>query len=468
MKTVHKDLLVIGGGPGGYTAAFRAADLGRDVTLIEKEPVLGGVCLNEGCIPSKTLLHAVEVMEEAEKLKSAGITFNTPGIDLKKLAEHKNRVVKTLTTGLAGLASARKVELIKGTAEFIDSKQILVRTADGDLTITFTDMIIAAGSRPVTLPSVPYEEEGIWDSRDALEIKRIPNELVVVGGGIIGLEMAAVYHGLGAGVRIIEMAEELIPPCDDDLKAPLILKIKKKYRGIHTSSRVVNITPREKGFHIQAKGPDIPEKILADAVLIAVGRRANSDQLGLENTDIDRDDRGFIITDSRQRTSSRGVYAIGDITGNPMLAHRAVHQGKVAAETACKHPSAFTPLGIPSVAYTNPEIAWVGLTEKEAKIKKIDYHKSAFPWKASGRALSAQAPEGVSKILFDPGTGRLLGAGITGKNAGELIGEAVLALEMGALAGDIGGSIHPHPTLSETFALAAEKEEGRLTDLLND
>lgn len=467
MKELTRDFVVLGGGPGGYSAAFRAADLGRSVTLIEKEEILGGVCLNVGCIPSKSLLHLVEVMEDAADISSAGITFPKAEIDLDKIRSHKGTVVETLTGGLDGLCKARKVERITGTGTLASDSSLIVQTKDGELNISFTDLIIAVGSRPVQIPKIPYDDERVWDSTKALALTEIPKRMLIIGGGIIGMEMAAIYHGLGSEITIVEMTDSIIPPADKDLKQPLLKRIKKQYAAIHTSTKVTQVTASKDGLTANLEGAKAPEKVETDVVLVAVGRKVNSDVIGIDHTSIEMNKRGWIAVDEKQRTNVPHVYAIGDVTGDPMLAHRAAHQGKVAAEVASGKPSAFTPMGIPSVAYTQPEIAWIGLTEQEAKEKDIPFKKASFPWQASGRALSAMATQGVSKALFDPETGRILGAGITGKHAGELIGEAILALEMGAVAEDIALTIHPHPTLSETFALAAELAEGTATDTLN-
>jgi dihydrolipoamide dehydrogenase len=467
MKELERDLVVLGGGPGGYSAAFRAADLGRAVTLIEKEDILGGVCLNVGCIPSKALLHLTEVMADAEELSSAGVVFQKADVDLKKVRSHKESIVGTLTGGLDGLCKARKVERITGEGMFESDSVLVVKTKDEELKISFKDLIIAVGSRPVQIPGIPYEDERIWDSTKALALAEIPKRMLIIGGGIIGLEMAAIYHGLGSEITIVEMTDSIIPPADKDLKQPLLKKIKKQYSAIHTSTKVTQVKATKKQLTVRLEGEKAPSEVEADVVLVAVGRKVNSDAIGIDKTSIEMNKRGWIVTDEKQRTNVAHVFAIGDVTGDPMLAHRATHQGKVAAEVATDLPSAFTPMGIPSVAYTQPEIAWIGLTELEAKERNIPYKKASFPWQASGRALSAMATNGVSKALFDPETGRLLGAGITGKNAGELIGEAILALEMGAVAEDIALTIHPHPTLSETFALAAELAEGTATDTLN-
>ncbi len=465
MRQITRDLVVLGGGPGGYTAAFRAADLGRTVTLINKHFTLGGVCLNVGCIPSKTLLHVSGVLKQAEKLKSIGVEFSSPTIDLDRVRSHKEQVVETLTSGLDQLCSARSVERITGTGTFATDRTLRISTADEELEITFTDCIIAVGSRPVRIGGIDHEDSRIWDSTDALSLKEIPRRLTIIGGGIIGLEMAEIYHGLGSEITIIEMMKELIPAADKDLKRPLVMATKKAYVAIYTSTKVLGIDTSGKSLSISLEGKKAPRTIESDAVLIAVGRRPNTDIIGIEHTSLTLDERSFIVTDEKQIAAPH-IYAIGDAVGNPMLAHKATHQGKVAAEVASGRPSAFTPAGIPSVAYTSPEIAWVGLTEKEAKEQGIAYEKGSFPWRASGRALSEQATEGMSKVLFDKNHGRIIGAGITGSHAGELISEAVLAIEMGAVAEDIAKTIHPHPTLSETFGLSSEIVDGSITDIL--
>lgn len=467
MQEKKADLVVLGGGPGGYSAAFRAADLGRKVTIIEKDAMLGGVCLNVGCIPSKTLLHLAEVIEEAEKLAPLGVSFGKPTFDLEKIRAHKDSVVTTLTGGLDALCKARKVERIVGVGTFISDTALSVKTGKEELKLTFTDLVIAVGSRSVQIPGIPYEDERVWDSTKALALTHIPKRLAIIGGGIIGLEVATMYHALGSKITIIEMMDSLIPPADRDLKQPLVRKLKKQYDAIYTSTKVEKVEATKDHLVLFLKGDKAPATIEADAVLVAVGRKANSDGLALENTTIKKNERGWIEVDKKLRTNVEHVFAIGDVVGEPMLAHKSSHQGKVASEVACGLPSAFTPMGIPSVAYTNPEVAWIGLTETEAKGKGISFKKGSFPWMANGRALSAVASEGVSKALFDEKTGRLLGAGICGKNAGELISEAVLALEMGSVAEDIALSIHPHPTLSETFAVTAELAEGIATDTLN-
>ncbi len=464
---MEKDLIVLGGGPGGYTAAFRAADLGRTVTIINEYPALGGVCLNVGCIPSKTLLHLSEVIEEAEVLRDKGVLFQSPQIDLDAVRSHKDSVVSSLTTGLAGMAKARKVEVIQGTGRFVSNTELSVKSDDEEVLLTFKDLIIATGSRPVQIPLGDPDDERIWDSTDALALRRVPEHLLIIGGGIIGLEMADVYHTLGSKITIVEMLEEIIPAADRDLKQPLLKKIRAQYEGIYTQTKVVDIRSGNDSLEVVLEGEKAPASVPCDAVLVSVGRRANSDTIGLENTGIKVKERGWIEVDEMMRTSVDGIYAIGDVTGDPMLAHRATHMGRVASEVASGHKAAFTPLAIPSVAYTHPEIAWIGLSETEAKQKGIAYTKGSFPWQASGRALSEVSTAGVSKALFDEKTGRLIGAGIAGKHAGELIGEAVLALEMGATAEDLSLTIHPHPTLSETFAVASELALGTATDMLN-
>ncbi|NCC90810.1 MAG: dihydrolipoyl dehydrogenase, partial [Spirochaetia bacterium] len=444
MQEKKTDLLVLGGGPGGYSAAFRAADLGRKVTIIEKSSVLGGVCLNVGCIPSKTLLHLAQVIEEAEQLAPLGVSFGKPSFDLEKIRAHRDSVIQTLTSGLDSLCKARKVERIEGVGTFLSDTELKVVTDKEELKLTFEDLIIAVGSRSVQIPGIPYDDERIWDSTKALALTHIPKRLAIIGGGIIGLEVATMYHALGSEITIIEMLDSLIPPADRDLKQPLVKKLKKQYAGIYTSTKVEKVEAKKEGLTLHLKGEKAPQTIEADAVLVAVGRKVNSDRIGIENTSIKLNARGWIEVDKKLRTNVPHVFAIGDVVGDPMLAHKSSHQGKVASEVASGHAAAFTPLAIPSVAYTNPEVAWIGLTEQEAKEKGIAFKKGSFPWMASGRALSSLASDGVSKALFDEKTGRLLGAGICGKNAGELISEAVLALEMGAVALDIGLSIHPH------------------------
>lgn len=463
-ETKKYDVVVLGGGPGGYTAAFRAADLGLSVCLVEKSDRLGGVCLNVGCIPSKTLLHAATVIEEAVEIADFGVDFTEPKIDLEKMLAKKDGVIKQLTSGLDGLCKARKITILTGKGVFKDKENLLVTTPDGEQNVQFGNVIIATGSYPFMLPSIP-EDSRIWDSTAALELRTVPKRFLIIGGGIIGLEMAQIYSALGSEITIVEMMEQIIPPADKDLVQPLFLKLKKKYT-ILTNTKVTEVTVADKGIKVSLEGKDVPDKAEFDAVLVAVGRKPNSSDMGFETVGLKMDERGFVQVNERQETNVPHFYAIGDVVGEPMLAHKATHEGKVAAEVIAGHKSAFGAMTIPSVAYTNPEVAWMGLTEKEAKAQGIDFDKGKFPWGASGRALSAGAASGVTKVLFDKKTGRIIGAGICGQNAGELIHEAVLALEMGANAEDISLTVHAHPTLAETFAFAAEIVDGSITDVL--
>jgi len=460
------DLVVLGGGPGGYTAAFRAADLGLSVLLVEKEERLGGVCLNVGCIPSKTLLHAAKIIEQSRQLEGKGLSFDPPRVDTAALGAHRDEVVGKLTGGLAGLARARKVKILKGTGTLTGPRSLLVDTGGGTVEVPFKNLIIAVGSRPFRLPNLP-EDPRIWDSTDALALRSIPKRFLILGGGIIGLEMATVYRALGSEISVVEMKDQLIPPADADLVKPLYRKLKKEYKEILLSTQVTGVTAGPEGLKAAMNGPDGEILREYDAILVAVGRRSNGDLIGAEAAGLVPDRRALLQVNEKMETSVPGIYAIGDVTGDPMLAHRAVHQGKTAAEVIAGHKAAFTPLTVPSVAYTHPEIAWMGLTERQAREQGIPYERAEFPWAASGRALSVLASEGFTKVLFDPETRRILGAGIIGENAGELISEAVLALEMGADWTDISLTIHPHPTLSETFGLAAELAEGTITDIQN-
>jgi len=458
------DLAVLGGGPGGYTAAFRAADLGLSVCLIGQNDNLGGVCLNVGCIPSKTLLHGAAIIEEAREAAKFGITFSEPEVNLDQLREHKIKIITQLTGGLDQLCKARKITRIVGKGEFKDREKLLVHHKDSDLIVQFKNCIIATGSHPVKLPGIP-DDDRIWDSTDALDLKYIPKKLLIIGGGIIGLEMAQIYSALGSEITIVEMLNHLIPPADKDLVQPLFLKLKKRYK-IFTKTKVINIEAQKSGIKASFEGPKAPESDKFDAVLVAVGRRPNNDGFGRENIKLELNKKGFIPVDNQQKTSVNGIYAIGDAIGNPMLAHKSTHEGKVAAEVISGKKTVFEPMTIPSVAYTNPEIAWMGKTEKEVKEQGIEYVSGKFPWGASGRALSSDAATGATKVLFDKESGRIIGAGICGQNAGELIHEAVLALEMGADAEDISRTVHAHPTLAETFAFAAEIVDGSITDIL--
>jgi dihydrolipoamide dehydrogenase len=464
-STIHAEVVVLGGGPGGYTAAFRAADLGKQVVLIERYPVLGGVCLNVGCIPSKALLHMAQVIHELDDFEKHGISYGKPTFDIDKIRSWKESVSKGLNDGLARLVKQRKVTLLTGVGQFTSSNSIEVKSDTETKTVTFDQAIIAAGSTPTKIPSFPHDDPRLWDSTDALELKTIPKKLLIVGGGIIGLEMATVYHALGSEISVVELMEQIIPGCDNDLVTPLYRHIKKQYKNIWLNTKVVGIEAHKKGLQVSFEGKDAPASEQYDAVLVAVGRRPNGKKIAAELAGVNVDEAGFINVDKQQRTNVAHIFAIGDIVGNPMLAHKAVHEGKVAAEVAAGHKSAFDALTIPSVAYTDPEVAWMGLTENQAAEQGIAYDKAVFPWAASGRSLSIGRKEGLTKIICEKDTGRVLGAGIVGTNAGELIGEAVLALEMGADAEDIGLTIHPHPTLSETFAFAAEMITGTITDL---
>lgn len=418
-SSLHAEVVVLGGGPGGYTAAFRAADLGRQVVLVERYPVLGGVCLNVGCIPSKALLHAAKIIQEAQEASNFGLNFGTPSIDLEKLREWKDKVVKTLTTGLAGLAKQRKVTVVTGVGRFSSDRSLTVETAEGPRTISFDHAIIAAGSQPVRIPGFPHDDPRMMDSTDALELAEVPKRLLIIGGGIIGLEMATVYHALGSRITVVELMDQIIPGCDADLVKPLYQRIKKQYENIFLKTKVTRIEAKSEGLQAYFEGDEgAPESDLFDRVLVAVGRKPNGHLIGAENAGVKVDEKGFIPVDECQRTNVPHIYAIGDIVGNPMLAHKATHEGKVAAEVISGERTAFQALTIPSVAYTDPEVAWMGLTETQAKAQGIAYDKAAFPWAASGRALGIDRKEGMTKILCDKETRRILGAGIVGPNAG--------------------------------------------------
>jgi dihydrolipoamide dehydrogenase len=460
------EVLVLGGGPGGYTAAFRAADLGQRVVLVDREPALGGVCLNVGCIPSKALLHAAKVIAETKEMSENGITFGAPAIDLDKLRAWKEGVVGRLTGGLAGLAKQRKVTTIRGYGRFTSPHQLQVELAEGGTTtVGFEQAIIAAGSEAMTLPFVPASDPRVIDSTGALELSEVPGRLLVIGGGIIGLEMACVYHELGAKITIVELLDQLIPGTDKDLIGPLTKRITRAYENIYVKTKVTGVQARPEGLMVSFDGPKAPATDTFDRILVAVGRSPNGKLIGAEQAGVVVDDRGFIGVSKQMRTNVPHIFAIGDVVGQPMLAHKAMHEGKVAAEVIAGKNSFFDARAIPSVAYTDPEVAWAGVTENEARAAGVTYGKGVFPWAASGRSLTLGRSEGLTKMLFDEATGRLIGCGITGPNAGDLIAEAVLAIEMGADAADIALSIHPHPTLSETVALAAEAFEGTITDL---
>ena len=464
-STTHAEVLVLGGGPGGYTAAFRAADLGKQVVLVERYPVLGGVCLNVGCIPSKALLHAAQIIHEAEAMAEHGVSFGKPEIDLDKIRGWKESVSLSLNQGLGKLAKQRKVIVIHGVGKFAGANSLIVENDDGPQTITFDNAIIAAGSQPTKIPGFPHDDSRVWDSTDALALQSVPENLLIVGGGIIGLEMATVYHALGSKISVVELMDQIIPGCDKDLVTPLQRKIKKQYDNLWLKTSVKAMEANDAGIKVCMEGKDAPESAMFDAVLVAVGRRPNGKLIDADKAGVTVDERGFIPVDKQGRTNISHIFAIGDIVGNPMLAHKATHEGKIAAETIAGHKAGFDALTIPAVAYTDPEVAWMGLTENQAKEQGVEYNKAAFPWAASGRSLALGRNEGITKIITDKASGRVLGAGFTGPGAGELVAEAVLALEMGADVTDISLSIHPHPTLSETFAFAAEMIEGTITDL---
>jgi dihydrolipoamide dehydrogenase len=463
---VHAELLVLGSGPGGYTAAFRAADLGLKVVLVERYPSLGGVCLNVGCIPSKALLHAAKVISEAEEMGHSGIRFGKPKVELDALRGWKDSVVGKLTGGLKGLAKGRKVTVVEGRGTFVGPNMVKVEGKDGETTVSFDQAVIAAGSEPVKLPFIPHDDPRVIDSTGALELDGIPKRLLVIGGGIIGLEMACVYDALGSKVTVVELMDQIIPGADKDLVKPLHKRIEGRYEAIHLGAKVTAVEAMKTGLKVSIEGKGGAFDDVFDKVLVAVGRRPNGKGLGLEAVGVTVDERGFVPVDGQMRTNVAHVFAIGDVVGQPMLAHKAVHEGKVAAEVAAGHKRAFDARVIPSVAYTDPEVAWVGLTETEAKAQGVKYAKGVFPWAASGRSLSIGRDEGMTKLLFDPETDRVIGGGIVGPSAGDLIAEVAVAIEMGADATDIGQTIHPHPTLSETVNFAAEMFEGTITDLM--
>ncbi len=462
---IQAEVLVLGGGPGGYTAAFRAADLGKQVVLVERYPALGGVCLNVGCIPSKALLHVAQIIHEVDEFEQHGLNYGKPTLDIDKIRAWKESVSNSLVDGLARLVKQRKITLIQGTGRFTSERMVEVKTETGIQNVSFDQAIIAAGSHPTKIPVFPNDDPRLWDSTDALQLKEIPKKLLIVGGGIIGLEMATVYHAFGSEISVVELMDQIIPGCDNDLVTPLYRRIKKQYKNIWLETRVTSIEKHDDGLKVSFEGKSAPESALFDAVLVAVGRKPNGKLIGAELAGVNVDELGFIAADKQQRTNVPHIFAIGDIAGNPMLAHKASHEGKVAAEVASGLKAGFDALTIPAVAYTDPEVTWMGLTENQAKQQGIDYDKAVFPWAASGRSLSLGRKEGLTKILCEKETGRILGAGMVGPNAGELISEAVLALEMGADAEDIGLTVHPHPMLSETFAFAAEMITGSITDL---
>ncbi len=462
MKALKTEVVVLGSGPGGYSAAFRAADLGKKVILVERYETIGGVCLNVGCIPSKALLHAAKVLEEAEEFAEFGIDFGKPKVDAEKLRNWKSKIVKKLTGGLQMLAKQRKVEIITGYGEFTSPTQLKV---GDDVTIDFEQAIIAAGSQPVKLPFLP-EDPRIMDSTGALELEDVDCEMLVLGGGIIGMEMATVYNALGSKITVVEMADGLIPGVDKDIVKPLLNRVKKRYKDILVSTKVTKVEAKKDGLWVTFEGANAPDKPQRfDRFLSAVGRTPNGLKIAADKAGVNVDERGFIAVDKQLRTNVPHIFAIGDIVGQPMLAHKAVPEGRTAAEVIAGKKHYFEPKTIPSVAYTDPEIAWCGVTETEAKAQGIAYEKGVFPWAASGRSLALNRDEGVTKLLFDKDH-RVIGAGIVGPNAGDLISEVCLAIEMGCDAEDISLTVHPHPTLSETIMMATEMFEGTITDLI--
>ncbi|PWB65426.1 MAG: dihydrolipoyl dehydrogenase, partial [Betaproteobacteria bacterium] len=468
---LHAEVLVLGAGPGGYTAAFRAADLGKKVVLVERYPTLGGVCLNVGCIPSKALLHAAKVIADAADMANHGVSFGAPKVDLEALRKFKDGVVGKLTKGLASLAKARKVTVVQGKAQFASPHSIEVETKEGRKVVSFDHCIIAAGSQSARIPGLPYDDPRLMDSTGALELKDVPKRLLIIGGGIIGLEMATVYDALGSKVTVVEFMDRLIPGADPDIVKPLAKRIEKRYERILLKTKVAKIEALEDGLRATYESADgtspAPEPEVFDRVLLSVGRRPNGKNIAAEKAGVTVNERGWIPVDGQMRTNVPHIHAIGDIVGEPMLAHKATHEGKLAAEViAGLAHHAWEARTIPSVAYTDPEVAWMGLSEPEAKARGVEYEKAVFPWAASGRAIGMGREEGLTKILFEKGSRRILGAGIVGLNAGELIAETVLALEMGADAEDIGLTIHPHPTLSETVFFGAEIAEGSITDMM--
>ena len=465
-EILHAEVVVIGAGPGGYAAAFRAADLGKQVILIDKDEALGGVCLNRGCIPSKALLHLAKVIGDAKALEHSGVTFGDPELDLDKIRNWKESVVSKLSKGITQLAKARNVQVIQGLATFDSHTQLSITSENGQQTLTFENCIIGTGSVAAGIPGFPTDHPRIINSTGALKLENIPKQLLEIGGGYIGLEMGSAYNALGSQVTVVEFMPFLLPGADEDLVKPLARKLKKSFESIYLSTKVAKIEPNNEEVTVHFKGTAGKEySKVYDTVLVSVGRKPNTSNLGLENAGISLTERGFIPVNEKRQTEISNIYAIGDITGDPMLAHKATHEGKVAAEVIAELPSAFEPAVIPAVIFTDPEIAWAGPTENELKEKNIPFEKGEFPWAASGKALALNRIEGKTKLLFDPETKKIISAGIVGPNAGDLIGEAVLAIEMGADAEDIGLSIHPHPTLTETVANAAEMFSGTITDL---
>jgi dihydrolipoamide dehydrogenase len=466
-KEIKAQVVVLGAGPGGYSAAFRCADLGLDTVLIERYDALGGVCLNVGCIPSKALLHVAKVIEEAKSLADHGIVFGEPQTDIDKIRLWKDKVITQLTGGIGGMAKMRKVNVVHGYGKFTGPNSIEVEGADGKTTVNFDNAIIAAGSRPIKLPFIPHDDPRIWDSTDALELKEVPGKMLIMGGGIIGLEMGTVYHSLGSQIDVVEMFDQVIPAADKDIVRVYTKRIKDKF-NLMLETKVTAVEAKEDGIYVSMEGKKAPaEPERYDAVLVAIGRVPNGQLIDAEKAGIEVDERGFIHVDKQMRTNIPHIHAIGDIVGQPMLAHKGVHEGHVAAEVISGKKHYFDPKVIPSIAYTEPEVAWVGKTEKEAKAEGINYEVASFPWSASGRAIASDCSDGMTKLIFDKDSHRIIGGAIVGTNGGELLGEIGLAIEMGCDAEDIALTIHAHPTLHESVGLAAEVFEGTVTDLPN-
>ncbi|HGY5248247.1 MULTISPECIES: dihydrolipoyl dehydrogenase [Aeromonas] len=466
-KEIKTQVVVLGAGPAGYSAAFRAADLGLDTIIVERYSTLGGVCLNVGCIPSKALLHVAKVIEEAKALSEHGIIFGAPQTDIDKVRLWKEKVINQLTGGLAGMAKMRKVQVVNGFGKFTGPNTLEVEGADGKTTVTFDNAIIAAGSRPVKLPFIPHDDPRVWDSTDALELTSVPGKLLVIGGGIIGLEMGTVYSSLGSEIDVVEFADQLVPAADKDIVKIYTKRVAKKF-NIMLETKVTAVEARADGLYVSYEGKHAPaEPVRYDNVLVAVGRVPNGKLMDAEKAGVVVTERGFIEVDKQLRTNVAHIHAIGDIVGQPMLAHKGVHEGHVAAEVIAGKKHYFDPKVIPSIAYTEPEMAWVGLTEKEAKQQGLNFEVATFPWAASGRAIASDCSDGMTKLIFDKESGRVIGGAIVGTNGGELLGEIGLAIEMGADAEDIALTIHAHPTLHESVGLAAEVFEGSITDLPN-
>jgi dihydrolipoamide dehydrogenase len=466
-QEVKAQVVVLGAGPAGYSAAFRAADLGLETVIVERYSTLGGVCLNVGCIPSKALLHIAKVIEESKMMASHGVTFGEPNIDLDQVRAHKEKVIGQLTQGLGGMAKMRKVKVVNGFAKFTGANTMVVEGEGGNTTINFDNAIIAAGSRPIKLPFIPHEDPRVWDSTDALELKEVPEKLLVMGGGIIGLEMGTVYHALGSKIDVVEMFDQVIPAADKDVIKIFTKQVKNKF-NMMLETKVTKVEAKEDGIYVTMEGKKAPaEAQRYDAVLVAIGRSPNGKSLDAEKAGVNVDERGFINVDKQLRTNVPHIYAIGDIVGQPMLAHKGVHEGHVAAEVIAGMKHYFDPKVIPSIAYTEPEVAWVGITEKEAKEQGLSVEVASFPWAASGRAIASDSSYGMTKLIFDKETHRVLGGATIGTNAGELLGEIGLAIEMGADAEDIALTIHAHPTLHESVGMAAEVFEGSITDMPN-